>query len=83
MMMACLSAEAMARIARVKKRAYFMELFEGGMVLDTNPTPVLVQPMEIECLHNAHIHYSAAGQGLYDTYEGGESFHRNNCRERK
>ena len=50
MMMACLSAEAMARIARVKKIAYFMELFEGGMVLDTNPTPVLVQPMEIKCL---------------------------------
>ena len=49
-MMACLSAEAMARIARVKKIAYFMELFEGGMVLDTNPTPVLVQPMEIKCL---------------------------------
>ena len=55
----------------------------SGEEFNTNPALILVQPMEIECLHNAHIHYSAAGQGLYDTYEGGESFHRNYCRERK
>ena len=60
MIMACLSAEAMARIARVKKRAYFMELFEWGREFDTNPALILVQPMGTQCLHNAHIHYSAA-----------------------
>ena len=56
MMMACLSAEAMARIARVKKTAHFMELFEWGMMLDTNPALILVQPMGAKCLHNAFIH---------------------------
>ena len=60
MMMACLSAEAIARIARVKTIAYFMQLFEWGREFDTNPALVLVQPMGMKCLHNAHTHYSAA-----------------------
>ena len=65
--MACLSVEAMARIVRMKKIAHFMELFEWGMVFDTNPAQILVQPMGTKCLHNAVIQYSAAVQGLYGT----------------